>query len=309
MINAFFKNALIYRLSREMMLVQNGNTETLATQLETFRFSPCGSQDMAKTGWVSPFGEVSDRLFHLAGGHLLLSIRREEKIIPKQTIADELKKKVSRLEQEQGRRLKKTEKDSIRDEVLHSLLPRAFTKNSLVRIWVNTAAGLIVIDTSSARRAEDSLALLRKTLGSLPVVPLTMENPIELTLTEWVRSGTAPAGFSIGDEAVLKAILEDGGTGRFKKQDLACDEILNHIEAGKVVTQISMDWQQRISFTLSDDGILKRLKFADQLISQNDDIDREDIAQRFDADVTLMTGELSQLISDLTAALGGEAQR
>ncbi|MCD3112163.1 recombinase RdgC, partial [Salmonella enterica subsp. enterica serovar Enteritidis] len=29
------------------------------------------------------------------------------------------------------------------------------------------------------------------------------------------------AFISIGDEAVLKAILEDGGTGRFKKQDLA----------------------------------------------------------------------------------------
>lgn len=70
-----------------------------------------------------------------------------------------------------------------------------------------------------------------------------------------------------------------------------------------------MEWQQRISFTLSCDGILKRIKFADQLISQNDDIDSEDVVQRFDADITLMTGELSNLISDLTAALGGEAKR
>ncbi|ECS9575932.1 recombination-associated protein RdgC [Salmonella enterica] len=303
--NPFFKNMLIYRFSRDF----NIDIDSLDKKLELFRFSPCGSQDMAKSGWFSPLVQYSDVLYHAVNNQLLLVIRREEKIIPKQTIADEINKKFSTLEQEQGRRLKKTEKDSIRDEVLHSLLPRAFTKNSLVRIWINTAAGFIVVDTSSIKRAEDSLALLRKTLGSLPVVPLTMENPIELTLTEWVRSEAAPSGFSIGDEAVLKAILEDGGTGQFKKQDLACDEILTHIEAGKVVTQISMEWQQLISFTLSCDGILKRVKFADQLISQNDDIDREDVVQRFDADIMLMTGELSNLISDLTAALGGEAKR
>jgi recombination associated protein RdgC len=28
-----------------------------------------------------------------------------------------------------------------------------------------------------------------------------MENPIELTLTEWVRSGAAPQGFQLLDEA------------------------------------------------------------------------------------------------------------
>jgi recombination associated protein RdgC len=149
---------------------------------------------------------------------ILLVIRREEKLLPKPVISEELGIRVSRLEQDQGRRLKKTEKDSLRDEVLHSLLPRAFSKNSVVRLWINVTDGLIMVDASSAKRAEDSLALLRKTLGSLPVVPLTMETPIELTITEWVRSGNAPAGFALGDEAELKAILEDGGIGRFKNR-------------------------------------------------------------------------------------------
>ncbi|HEJ7047208.1 TPA: recombination-associated protein RdgC [Serratia marcescens] len=301
----WFKNLMVYRLSREVAL----NADEMEKQLSAFAFTPCGSQDMAKTGWVSPMGSHSDALTHAVNGQIVICARKEEKILPSPVIKQELQAKIERLEAEQHRKLKKTEKDALKDEVLHSLLPRAFSRFNQTFMWIDTVNDLIMVDAASAKRAEDTLALLRKSLGSLPVVPLTMESPIELTLTEWVRSGEMPAGFAIQDEAELKAILEEGGVIRCKKQNLISDEIAVHIEAGKLVTKLAVDWQERIQLMLSDDGSLKRLKFADTLREQNDDIDRYDFAQRFDADFILMTSELAALIKNTIEALGGEAQR
>ncbi|CAM4140834.1 recombination-associated protein RdgC [Serratia silvae] len=301
----WFKNLMVYRLSRDVALT----ADEMEKQLSAFAFTPCGSQDMAKTGWVSPMGSHSDALTHAVNGQIMICARKEEKILPSPVLKQELQAKIEKLEGEQHRKLKKTEKDSLKDEVLHSLLPRAFSRFNQTYMWIDTVNDLIMVDAASAKRAEDMLALLRKSLGSLPVVPLTMESPIELTLTEWVRSGQLPAGFIIQDEAELKAILEEGGVIRCKKQNLISDEIAVHIEAGKLVTKLAVDWQERIQLVLADDGSLKRLKFADTLRDQNDDIDREDFAQRFDADFILMTSELAALISNTIEALGGEAQR
>ncbi|CFR12523.1 recombination-associated protein RdgC [Yersinia kristensenii] len=296
-----FKNVLIYKLSRDVSFAD------LEQQMAQFAFTPCGSQDMAKTGWISPMGNESAALAHVANKQILITLQCEKKDLPAPVIARELASKVERLEQEQHRKLKKTEKDSLKDEVIQTLLPRAFSKYSTTSIWINAGAGLIIIDAASARKAENALALLRKTMGSLPVIPLTLNTPIELTLTEWLRSGAAPAGFVLQEEAELKAVLEQGGILRSKHQDLVSDEIRGHIAAGKLVTKLALEWRERISFMLSDDGSLKRVKYSATLLEQNDDIDREDYAQRFDADFILMTGELAALIADLVTALGGEA--
>ncbi|MBQ4797289.1 recombination-associated protein RdgC, partial [Pectobacterium versatile] len=74
--------------------------------------------------------------------------------------------RIDKLEGEQHRKLKKTEKDALKDDVLHSLLPRAFSRFSQVSLWIDTANHLIMVDAASAKKAEDTLALLRKTLGS-----------------------------------------------------------------------------------------------------------------------------------------------
>ncbi|HCG3744000.1 TPA: recombination-associated protein RdgC [Salmonella enterica subsp. enterica serovar Typhi str. AG3] len=296
-----FKNIFIYRLSREV----SWDTAEVNAALSKFVFTPCGSQDMAKAGWTSVLG---DNLTHEYQGFLLIQHKREEKILPSQVLKEELQKKILTLEEEQDRKLKKTEKDSLKDEVLHSLLPRAFTRKSLAKILIDRSNHLVFVEASSAKKAEDQLALLRKSLGSLPVIPFTPREPLEITMTEWFKSGF-PAGFTAGEDATLKGLLDNGGAVRCNKVDLQSDEIMSHIEAGKVATTVAINWMDRASFRVNDDMSIKALTFCDDLYDQNDDIDREDVAQRFDADFVLFTGELSALFNALVEAIGGEAER
>ncbi|TCP91224.1 recombination associated protein RdgC [Cricetibacter osteomyelitidis] len=299
----WFKNLMIYKLTK----VLDWSADNLQSQLQQCEYHPCSQSDMSKFGWTNPLRN-SELLHFSVGKQILLVAHKEEKILPSAVVKRELDERINELEAKENRKLKKTEKQALKDDVVSILLPRAFSKNQQTAIWIDGETNLIYVDAASGKRAEDALALLRKSLGSLPVVPLAFAQEPTLVMTNWIAQDNVPQWLLPLEEAELKA-ADDQGIIRCKQQALDSEEILSHLQAGKFVTKLALEWEEHLSFVLHDDGTLKRLKFADMLREKNDDILKEDYAQRFDADFILMTGELAKLTANLIDDFGGEKER
>lgn len=297
----WFRNLLVYRFTRPF----EHSVEALEQALSEYPFSPCGSQDLQRYGWVPPFGKFSDALLHVSGQYLWLCARKEEKILPAGVIREALAEKVDAIEQEQARPVRGKEKQQLKDDIIQQLLPRAFTRHADTHAYIDSQAGLLVIDASSFARAEELMAHLRQSLGSLPVLPIQLAKTPSSVMTSWLEHGNLPDQWELGDEVELREPGEDGALVRVKGQAPDDDDVINHIRSGKAVTRLAVTYAERINLLINDDFSLKRLRFTDLVTEENDDIN-DDPAAQLDADFTLMCGELSVLLPALFDAFGGE---
>ena len=252
----WFKNAMIYRLTKSL------NLDDLQDKLNYAVFTPCEPSDSTHFGWTPPLKD-SGLLHHTAGGNVLLVAKKETKILPAEVVNKELNERIEKLEKDHGRKLKKVEKQALKDDVIAALLPRAFSKYQHTALWIDTKNDLIYVDAASSNRAEDVLALLRKTLGRLPVVPLQFANDVGIAMSLWIANERAPEWLSVLEDAELRN-KADNGVIKCKNQDLTDVDILS-IALSSFVTKLALELEDRLSFVLNEDCSLKRLKFSDHI--------------------------------------------
>ena len=302
----WFKNLKIYRFSKPFSI----DSEQLETQLSEKSFQPCGSTQASSFGWVPPLGHTQNTdsvlLTHTISKTTMLCVRQEERILPSSVINDALNEKLDAMQTESGRRPVGKHKQSIKDELILTLLPKAFTRSKRTYAYLDQDAQLMIVDASSNNKAEELVELLRQTLGSLPVVPLKTKTLPILLMTNWLKGNDLEDDFLIKDECELRESDDEGAILRCKRQDLSSDEIQMHLDNGKEVTKLAVNWNDTLECIIEDDLAIKRLKFSDELLDQAADDGAEDAAAQFDADFNLMTGELARFIPRLIEVLGGE---
>jgi recombination associated protein RdgC len=282
----WFKNLKLYALTQALEITE----DDLESKLAEFSFRPCGSQDMATMGFASPFNQ-GKTLLHSANGRIWITLKKQERILPAAVVNAELAEKVAQIEAETGSSVGKKAQQDMKQEIIHRLLPMAFTKNSFTHGFISTKDNLVVVDASADGKAEAFLAMLRKAMGSLPVVPLARQS-VQEHLTAWLQGKDLPNDVLILEEAELKALEEDGAILRCKNQDLGSEEILNHIEGGKMVQKLAVEWDETLSALIQEDLTIKRLKFSDVVQEQNADIPKDQALARLDANFALMSGEI-----------------
>jgi recombination associated protein RdgC len=298
----WFKNLQLFRLTQPFKLTP----EELENQLAPHESRPCGSMEMFSYGWAPPLGRDGKMLIHVTNGNIMLCARKEDKVLPAAVVRDFVEDRVAQIEDSQLRKVFRKERQNIRDEVIHDLLPKAFTRSSLTYAYLSPLENWLVVDATSAQKAEDLMSLLRQSLGAIHATPLSVRRSPTTVMTEWLNQASVPADFEIDDECELREPSKEGSIIRCKRQDLSCDEIRTHLSAGKQASRLALRWDERLSFILGDDLSIKRIRFEAVRQEEAAEIEADDAAARFDADFALMSLEISRLLRRLIEVLGGE---
>lgn len=297
----WFKNLQLYRLPTPWAI----DLSTLEDKLAAKPFVRCGSQDMASRGWVSPTG--SDVMVLAVGGQWLLALRSEQRLLPSSVVNQVAQDRAEELEAQQGFKPGRKQMKEIKEAVTQELLPRAFTRRRTTYVWIDPVNGWLVVDASSAAKADEVIEQLHDTLDDLPLKLLDTERSPQSAMSDWLASGEAPANFTIDRDCELRAITDEKAAVRYVRHPLEGDEIPNHLAAGKVPTRLALTFDDRISFVLTERMEIKRLAFLDIIQEQAEKAAAEGDPQ-FEADFALMSAELARFIPHVIEALGGERQ-
>lgn len=300
----WFKHLHLYRLHGAPEL----DSTTLSEALQAHAATPLGNADARRLGWTAPAGRLSDgQLLHEIQGQRLLSVLRQERLLPASVVKEEVDDQVADIEAREGRKVTRKEKTALKEQVTEALLPRAFVRSQKIDLWWDTRRHLIGINASSRTRAEDLLDLLRETLGSLKATPLSSQTLPLRAMTTWLGDpASRPADLQLGDQVELKAKGDDGVL-RARQVDLDSDEIQQLLESGRQASKLAMSLEGRLSFVLHDDLALKSLRFGDALIEEADHTDDgDDALARLETDFILMAQALSDDVARLIEWLGGE---
>lgn len=298
----FFKNAIIYRLKTPWAI----DLERLEKQLKEKWFAPCASNQAYSRGWVSP--RKDGALVFANNQQWMIALALEKRLLPGSVVNAEVAARAKTIQEQQGHAPGRKQTKQIKERVIDELMPRAFTQRQTVFVWIDPKNGYLVIDSASQGKADEVIETLRLCLVDFPIKPLYTHQSPASAMADWLAGGEAPTGFTIDRDCELKAIGEEKATVAFKRHPL-CDEvsseIKSHLAGGKLPTKLALTWDDRISFILGERQEIKRLTFLD-LLKEQAEKDAQTSDDQFDADFSIMTGELTRFIPTLIEALGGE---
>jgi len=307
-----FKTIIAYRLDPSSGSAF-ASVQQLEEALELSQFVPCTPTQGESFGWIEPRGEANGPLVERVGGQIVLRMKAEHRVVPGAAVTQELNLHLDKIEKETGRRLKGKAKKDLKDEVQHSLLVRAFSKFSVTTVWIDPATNLLVAGVGSIRKGDaviNALAVALERVGQ-PVFKArpvsTRESPASV-MAHWLREQEAPSGFTIDRECELKD-NEGNAAVRYSAHSLDIMEIGEHIKDGKAPTKLAMSWGDKVSFMLTDDLVIKKIKMLDVALENKGSATEPANAgaDGFEADIAIVTGVLATMLPELFEALGGES--
>lgn len=298
------KNLILFRIGADW------NKPSLSALDEALRerpFVPCGPTQTMSLGWVEPRGERHGALAEMVDGQIIVKLKVDTKSVPASVVKEKLDEAIEKMEQETGRKPGSKMKKEMKEQIVHDLLPHAFSKKSATVAWIDPVSKLLVVDAGSVSKADVVVSALIEAMAAagadMSVRMVQSKLAPATAMATWLSEQEAPYNFTVDRECELKQPDTSKSTVRYVHHTLEIDEIREHIKQGKMPTKLALTWSGRVSFILTDGLALKKVEILDGVLDSKGD---EEVGDAFDANVTIFTGELRKLLPDLVDALDGE---
>lgn len=297
----WFKQATLFQFSRPLKMDQNELAEALAP----LTFSPCLPSLPTSVGWVSPLDVADGPLVYGNHRYWMVCMQFEEKILPAAVIKQALQEKVEKIEQDEARKIRSKEKLSLKDDIIQTLLPKAFTKKTRVYGYLDLEHQWLIINTITPAKIERFLSFLKRAITTVEFKSPDIKKPAHV-MTQWIKE-SAPDDFGIGQSGVLQDPQQQRRVIRCQHQDLLANAIQSLLKDGCEITQLGLHWKEQLQFVLTSEFALRSIQFQEAVLALSKSDYTETPQQRFDADFVIMTEILTQLADDLLAAFSKNA--
>ena len=239
--------------------------ELLAKHVEELPFVPVGETFVSSIGFVP--NPVTGELVTTIEGGLSVTLRYDEKILPKPAVRAAIQEKIEALEDQKGFELTNDERAEAEERVMADLISKALVKSTVVNAFYLTSEGFLIVPTTNKDMAQRVIHALIKVCGSVTTQTIHVNN-IKGGLT--ARLGNyldghedAFDGFSLGDSCLL----------RHKSNKASFD--LDNLDAARQGLRESIDAEMEVermelvhgtmSFKLTKDFHLRGISFFGEL--------------------------------------------
>jgi recombination associated protein RdgC len=250
-------------------------------------------------GWVSPIEQGDGPLVYGSKRYWIICLQFEEKLLPASVIRQAMEEKIAEIQEKESRVVRGKEKQSLKDEITQTLLPKAFTKKTRIYGYVDLEHQWLILNSNTPAKVERFIAFLKRAIPTADLKSPDIKKPTVI-MTNWLKEN-APADFGIGQSGVLQDPQQQRRVIRCQHQDLLANAIQSLLKDGCEIAQLGLMWKDQLQFTLTADFSLKSIQFQEAVIALSQSDYTETPQQRFDADFVIMTEVLTQMIDDLYA--------
>lgn len=261
----FFKNAISYTLSTIPIITNE--------MLDKECFHSCSSAQPMSGGFIKPFDD--ENYIEKVGDFVFMSYQVEEKMLPSSVINDALADSIAEIEEAENRNIGRKEKNAIKEELILSLLPKAFVKKRRTNAFIDLKNQILVVDAASETKAEEFCNALREAIGSLPCAPVTPKGFPADCMTIWVAH-EVPAKISLEHYCKIEGRGDDS-IAVYRNDDMTSENIIDRIKSGGIIIELAVSHNEAATFILNQRLHLRRISFSDlcmQSVSEQSEDDR-----------------------------------